>query len=54
MASVYRRKKGRVLWHFCRNCSRWPIRNYEEKADLRGSGTVCRECRAKLKALNCM
>jgi hypothetical protein len=50
---AYRRKKGSDTWHWCRNCSRWPISDYDERYTKPESGELCNECRAKEKEGKC-
>lgn len=53
MAKTYRRRKtGTDTWHFCKNCSRWPTSNYDERHD-RPSFDLCNECKSKEKEDNC-
>ena len=53
----YRRKRGSDVWHWCRNCTRWPIYDYESVKLPRGqrpsSGELDNECRSKESAGNC-
>ena len=51
----YRRMHGETRWHFCQNCSSWPIVDYEEAAAVndygpdnppRPPGEECPECDA--------
>lgn len=54
MADVYRRRKGAYdTWHFCKNCSKWPTHDYEERHTEPPDGEKCNECKAKKKAGNC-
>ena len=50
---AYRRRKGKDTWHWCKNCTNWPIYDYEEKPTKPTSGELCNECIAKEKAKNC-
>jgi uncharacterized protein (DUF433 family) len=52
---AYRRKKGHDTWHWCRNCSSWPMSDYEEKKNSKRPriGELCNECLGKQKAGNC-
>ena len=43
----YRRRKGNDTWHFCRNCSNWPVSDYDSKEDKPSTGEFCNECKAK-------
>ena len=47
MARQYRRRDGRDTWHFCRNCSNWPKKNYSVSRKKPTSGELCNECQAK-------
>lgn len=53
MAKEYRKIKGSNTWHFCSNCSKWPISSYEEKPEKPKSGELCDECQAKEANNNC-
>jgi hypothetical protein len=44
---VYRRGQFEQDWHFCRNCSQWPIEEYEEQSAEPASAEFCLECRTK-------
>jgi hypothetical protein len=50
---MYRRKKDSDTWHFCRNCSNWPTRDYVEQQDKPKSGEYCNECQGKRANGNC-
>ena len=39
-------------WHFCKNCSRWPTSNYEERQD-KPTTDLCDECQSKQRKNNC-
>lgn len=51
-AMTYRKRKGRDTWHYCRNCSNWPTRNYVQSRERKG-GELCNECKAKRKNREC-
>ena len=51
--AVYRKRRRGDTWHFCRNCSHYPRRNYREQAKRPNVGQFCNQCRAKLAAGNC-
>ncbi len=51
--SSYRKKKYSDTWHWCRNCSKWPTSDYEERYSKPTSGELCNECKAKEKENNC-
>jgi hypothetical protein len=40
-----RKRRGSDTWHFCRNCSQWPVSDYVEGPGT--SGEKCNECRSK-------
>ena len=44
---TYRRKRGSDTWHFCRNCTEWPMTGYEEQTNRPTSGELCNQCRSK-------
>jgi hypothetical protein len=47
---VYTRKKNSVIWHICRNCSKYPTGNkVTVRATKPEDGEVCKECQAKAK-----
>lgn len=46
MANEYRRRKGFEKWHWCRNCSNWPMSNYEAQQTEPTSGKLDEECQA--------
>lgn len=50
---VWRKKKGSDTWHFCKNCSKWPTYDYEEKYTKPTSGEFCNECKSKQASGNC-
>jgi len=50
----YRRRKGGDTWHFCKNCSTWPITDYVEQVSKPTTGELCNACLAKEKAGNCL
>lgn len=49
----YRRKRGSNTWHWCKNCSNWPRRNYDTRFTKPTDGKLDNQCRAKEKARNC-
>ncbi len=53
MASEYRRHPWSDTWHFCTNCSKWPVSQYVTSPTKPSSGELCDECRAKAAAKNC-
>lgn len=62
---IFKEKNGRKstaqmqafedTWHWCRNCSNWPISDYGEKeSNLRPTtGELCDQCLAKEKVDDC-
>ena len=54
MAATYRkRRRVKDTWHFCGNCSNWPIIDYEERRDEPTGDELCDECKAKKLAGTC-
>jgi hypothetical protein len=50
---AYRKRKGTDTWHFCSNCTNWPVSNYDEQQSKPTSGELCNECRSKQSNNNC-
>ncbi len=50
---AYRKREGNDTWHFCKNCSNWPLSNYKEQEAKPTSGEFCNECLAKNKNGDC-
>jgi hypothetical protein len=50
---AYRKIKGRDVWHWCKNCSKWPKSNYDERSGKPSSNELCDECRSKAKRGDC-
>jgi len=50
---TYRKRNGTDTWHWCRNCSNWPTKDYVERQTKPTSGELCNECKAKEKAGTC-
>ncbi len=44
----YRRHKGAETWHFCTNCSHWPLHDYSFSPTRPSSGSFCNECISKV------
>jgi len=42
----YRQSPDTDIWHWCRNCTRWPTADYVEQ-DERPAHDLCNECKAK-------
>lgn len=53
MASTYRRRKGHDTWHFCSNCSNWPLGIYDERVSKPTTGEFCNECLSKRRTGGC-
>ncbi len=49
----YRRKIKSSKWHYCRNCSHWPGRNYDTSFTKPRDWRLCNECRTKQRSGNC-
>ncbi len=49
----YRKKRGSDTWHFCSNCSNWPLSDYVSSDTKPTSGEFDNECLAKREAGNC-
>jgi len=50
---TYRKKRGSDTWHWCRNCSNWPLHDYEESKTKPTTGELCNECKSKDADHNC-
>lgn len=46
---TYRKKRDEDIWHWCKNCSKWPKSDYKEVNSRPESGEFCRECLIKEK-----
>lgn len=44
---------GYRKWHFCRNCSKWPSRDYEEIRWRPRDHEICVECKRHNDRGNC-
>ena len=51
--TTYRRKKGSDTWHWCKNCTNWPITDYIISHIKPTSGELCDQCKSKEKNNNC-
>lgn len=49
----YRRRTESNTWHWCRNCSNWPTRYYEERTSKPTTGELDKECKAKQRSRIC-
>lgn len=43
----YRKRKDSDTWHWCKNCSNWPTRDYDVRYSKPTTGELDNECRAK-------
>ena len=50
---AYRKKTYSDTWHWCRNCSNWPMSEYNSRSAKPTTGELCNECKAKDAAGNC-
>ena len=53
MRTWRRRRGGSDTWHWCRNCSNWPVSDYDEQTTKPTTGELDNECKAKDDANNC-
>lgn len=53
MATQYRRRRASDTWHFCRNCSNWPTKDYVTRNTRPSSHELCNQCLEKEKDKNC-
>ena len=55
--TVYRRRKHRDAWHWCRNCTYWPKSNYVAQGKpgktRPTTGELCNQCRSKERKKTC-
>ena len=49
----YRRKKGINVWHFCKNCSKWPVEDYDVRVTRPSDNDIDAECLRKEKEILC-
>ena len=49
----FRRAKGSTIWHWCRNCTKWPLTDFESVFTKPTAGEMDDECRAKEQAGDC-
>lgn len=49
----YRRQKGSSVWHWCRNCSKWPLVDFDAVYIKPVGGELDGECREKEDAGDC-
>ena len=52
---TYRKRKDKDAWHWCKNCSNWPKRDYMEvEREMRPTTyELCDQCLALEQAGNC-
>ena len=52
---TYRRRKDKDAWHWCKNCTNWPVQagTYVEQTNKPTTGELCNQCQAKEKNGNC-
>jgi hypothetical protein len=50
---VYRKTTHNQTWHFCSNCSHWPLNNYEQQIMPPEIGELCNECKTLQLHRNC-
>ena len=50
---LYRNSGVGDAWHFCRNCSAWPMERYEERTIEPPKNLLCPECTRNLLELQC-
>ena len=46
-SAEFRRTSCSETWHFCQNCSRWPIDAYVASMEVPGDYAICNECIVK-------
>ena len=49
----FRRAKGSTIWHWCGNCTKRPLTDFESVFTTPTSGEMDDECRVKEKAGDC-
>ncbi|MFV0422456.1 hypothetical protein [Oleidesulfovibrio sp.] len=50
---TYRRKNGSDTWYFCKNCTAWPDKDFDERTTKPTTGELCNQCKAKAENNNC-
>jgi hypothetical protein len=48
------KNRGVRIWHRCRNCSQWPVTDFEEAWEVPAGDQVCIKCVARLEANDCV
>ena len=51
--SEYRKRNDAVTWHWCANCSTYPVENYSVSRGNPTAGELCNECQTKQRAGTC-
>ena len=49
----YRKKQDNDTWHWCRNCSKYPISGYVKSSTEPTSEELCNECKHKVEIQDC-
>ena len=49
----YRKLKTSDTWHWCKNCTKWPTKDYTSTHFKPSSGELCNECKAKDREETC-
>ena len=52
-AIEFRRTAGEMVWHWCRNCSRWPTHEVELLDVMPKPSETCSECQERTEARTC-
>jgi hypothetical protein len=50
---IYRKDRYKDIWHWCKNCSGWPLAKYVEQEEKPADNELCEECKGKERAGNC-
>jgi hypothetical protein len=53
---AYRRNKDIPIWHWCHNCSQWPMASFKEREDKPPTWlgqSLCEECKTRDYANEC-
>jgi len=53
MTDHYRRLIGTHEWHFCSNCSKWPMNDYALSKTKPLTDKLCNECKIKQQDGGC-
>jgi hypothetical protein len=52
----YRKRSTSVTWHWCHNCSGWPLGDFQQREDKPptwGGQSLCEECATRDYCGNC-